>query len=56
MTTFEYLMTLTPEQAVEAVKAMSPEAKRLLAAELCGNIDRLAKDIVQNADEIWENR
>jgi len=56
MTTFEYLMTLTPEQAAEAVKAMSPEAKRLVLVELCGSIDRMAKDIVQNADEIWENR
>jgi hypothetical protein len=56
MTAFEYLLTLTPEQAAEAVKAMSPEAKRLLAAELCGSVDRMAKSIVQNADEIWENR
>jgi hypothetical protein len=56
MTTFEYLLTLTPEQAAEAVTAMSLEAKRLLAAELCGTVDRMAKSVLKNADEIWENR
>lgn len=56
MTAFEYLLTLTPEQAAEAVKAMSPEAKRLLAAELCGAVNTIAVSVVQNADEIWENK
>lgn len=56
MTTVEYLMTLTPEQAADAVKAMSPEAKQALVGEICGAVGTMARDIVQNADEIWENR
>lgn len=56
MTTVEYLLSLTPEQMKEAVLAMSPEARRAIVGEICGSIGAASRSIVQNADEIWENR
>lgn len=56
MTPLEYLLTLTPEQAAEAVKLMSPEAKSELIVALCTATHSMLQSIVHHKDQIWESR
>lgn len=52
----EYLLSLTPAQAAEAVKALPPSEKLRLVNVVCGAVEIMADSIVANADEIWENK
>lgn len=46
----EYLLSLTPEQAREAVNSLPPSEKLRLVRDICGVVDQMTTSIVSNAD------
>lgn len=54
--TIDYLMSLTPEQMKEAVKALPKEEQMRLVAQICGRVQQITNHIVEHADEIWETK
>lgn len=52
----EYLLTHTPEEAAEIVRALPRDQKVALVHAICGTVNTMAEGIVANAEEIWENR
>ena len=56
MTMLEYLLSLDKEQLAEAIKALPQAERKNLIHSACAKVDTIVASVVQNADEIWENR
>ncbi len=52
----EYLKTLTPEEMKVAIGSLPDHQKIMLIGYICGEVDDMAQSIVQNSEEIWEDR
>ncbi len=52
----EYLKTLTPEEMKVAIGSLPDHQKIMLIGYICGTVDDMAQSIVQNSEEIWEDR
>jgi hypothetical protein len=50
----EYLLSLSPEQAADAVNSLSAEQKSALVNTICGSVNTMAASIVEHADAVWD--
>lgn len=53
--TVRYLMTLPEEDMRIAMRNMSVSAKHQLLDEICTAVGNMARDFVQNSDQIWND-
>ena len=54
--TLEYIMSLTPEQMTEAFKVLPPDQKIRLISELCRKVNETVTLVLDNKEQIWEDR
>lgn len=52
----DYLKDLTHEQLYEAIHALPREEQVKLALSICREINDISKAIVENKEQIWEDR
>lgn len=51
-----YLLTLTPEQVKETVLVLPSEQRSLLISEFCRNVGEAVEVVLDNKEQIWEDR
>ena len=54
--TLEYIMSLEPEQMSEAFKMLPPDQKTRLISELCRKVGEAVTLVLDNKEQIWEDR
>lgn len=53
-TIIDYIFTLSEEEMLEAIAALSPEQRRDLAHQLCHTVNELAAELITHKKEIWD--
>lgn len=51
-----YLLSITPEQAAEAVRSLPKEERIKLVSGVCGAVQALTENVVQTAEALWDAR